>query len=75
MYIQSREEHTSGRHGRVWKVRREEGRYDYQGNSEKKKFPLGRKRQKVVSRQRGERARGKKGSGRTEREKERERRG
>lgn len=41
----------------------------------KKKFPLGRKRQKVVSRQRGERARGKKGSGRTEREKERERRG
>lgn len=43
VHIQSREEHTSGRHGRVWKVRREEGRYDYQGNTEKKKIPIGKK--------------------------------
>lgn len=69
----SRGECASRRHGRVWKVRREEGRYDYQGNSGRGgKIPLGRKRQKVASRQRGERARGKKESGRTESERERE---
>lgn len=69
-----REKHTSRRHGRVREERRKERRGDMiTKETARKKIQPGRKRQSVWSRQRGERARGKKGSGRTERHRERDR--